>query len=236
LTSAYFKLLASSPVINAATPLTSLTKDFFLSARDTLPDIGGHEFGTNVKPIVSDSIAPSAPSALSFTVISHTVNLKWNASTDNVSVAGYKIYKGGKEIGISAATSYTDTVVDGATYIYKIKAYDAAGNLSSASNTVTVNIPLIPALSITSTSVSSISLTSTKIRWTTNTPSTGIVSYGTSANNLNSKINAVTLGRNQSVNITGLARRTLYYFNISATNGLTNASSKIFNFKKKYVL
>ena len=43
-TSAYFKIAGSSPVIDAATSLNSVTNDFFKSARETAPDIGGHEF------------------------------------------------------------------------------------------------------------------------------------------------------------------------------------------------
>jgi parallel beta-helix repeat protein len=44
LTSAYFKILAGSPVINAAMLLTNVTDDFFKIIRGTAPDIGGHEF------------------------------------------------------------------------------------------------------------------------------------------------------------------------------------------------
>jgi hypothetical protein len=44
LTSAYFKILTGSPVINAAIPLTNVTDDFFKIIRGTAPDIGGHEF------------------------------------------------------------------------------------------------------------------------------------------------------------------------------------------------
>jgi hypothetical protein len=44
LTSAYFKIPATSPVVNAAMPLPSVAQDFFLTPRNTTtPDIGGHE-------------------------------------------------------------------------------------------------------------------------------------------------------------------------------------------------
>ena len=49
LTADYFKLSsASSPAINAGTVLTEVTEDYFKVARDTLPDIGGHEYQANV--------------------------------------------------------------------------------------------------------------------------------------------------------------------------------------------
>ncbi len=44
LTSAYFKISGSSPVIGAAIPLNNVPKDFFQNSRNTSPDIGGHEF------------------------------------------------------------------------------------------------------------------------------------------------------------------------------------------------
>ncbi len=47
LTSSYFKILESSPVIDAATPINNVTKDFFQVARGTTPDIGGHELSSN---------------------------------------------------------------------------------------------------------------------------------------------------------------------------------------------
>ncbi|MGZ5029760.1 MAG: hypothetical protein ACXV8I_04045 [Methylobacter sp.] len=37
-------MLGSSPVINAAMPLTNVPTDFFQVSRGTAPDIGGHEF------------------------------------------------------------------------------------------------------------------------------------------------------------------------------------------------
>ena len=55
--------------------------------------------------------------------------LNWNASTDNVGVTGYRVYRGGTEIGsVGTTTSYTDTTVAGATtYSYTVRAFDAAG-------------------------------------------------------------------------------------------------------------
>ncbi len=44
LTPAYFKILGSSPVINAATPLNSVPTDFFQVIRGAAADMGGHEF------------------------------------------------------------------------------------------------------------------------------------------------------------------------------------------------
>jgi len=235
LTGAYFKILGSSPLINAATPLPSVTTDFFQFPRGAKPSIGGYEFNINnpkVKAI--DSTAPSAPTGLVATANATTINLAWNASTDNVGVAGYRIYRSGTEIGASPVTSSVDTaVVKGVSYSYTVKAYDAAGNLSAASNTATMVIPLPVAVSITSSHPVTIANTSNAtINWTTNIPATGVVAYGTSPTKLNLTVRVSKLLTSQAALITGLVSGITYYYNISVNSGQTTALSKAFSFKK----
>ena len=92
-----------------------------------------------------DTQPPSAPTLVSATAANSTqVNLLWTASTDNVGVTGYQITRNGSVIGSVPGTAlvWTDTSVSpGATYIYTVKAYDAAGNFSAASNSVQVTTP-----------------------------------------------------------------------------------------------
>lgn len=94
-------------------------------------------------PPSADTIPPSAPSDLKATAIfSSQVILSWTASTDNVGVAGYKIYRNGTQIATTTSTSYTDSNLSpSTTYTYSVSAYDAAGNESAKSNTVTVTTP-----------------------------------------------------------------------------------------------
>ncbi len=84
----------------------------------------------------SDTTAPSVPTSFSATAISSSqINLFWTASTDNTVVTGYKIYRGGTQVGTSATNSYSDTGLTADTlYSYTISAYDAAGNISSQSS------------------------------------------------------------------------------------------------------
>ncbi|WP_339314231.1 discoidin domain-containing protein [Paenibacillus sp. FSL R10-2734] len=86
-----------------------------------------------------DTQAPSTPVNLTATAVSSSgVNLSWTASTDNVGVTGYEIYRGGSLVGNTVTTSYSDTGLTAATaYSYTVKAKDAAGNVSAASNTAT---------------------------------------------------------------------------------------------------
>ena len=83
-----------------------------------------------------DTTPPSIPSNLSATAVSSSaINLSWTASTDNVGVTGYKVYRGGVQVGTSATNSYSDTGLSASTaYTYTVSAYDAAGNNSAQSS------------------------------------------------------------------------------------------------------
>jgi endoglucanase len=89
---------------------------------------------------VADTTAPSAPTNLSSP--SHTsssVSLSWSASTDNVGVTGYNVYNGSTLAGTVTTTSATVSGLNASTaYTFTVKAKDAAGNVSGASNAVTV--------------------------------------------------------------------------------------------------
>ncbi|MET0535627.1 MAG: glycosyl hydrolase, partial [Steroidobacter sp.] len=89
---------------------------------------------------VGDTQAPTAPSNLtSPSKTSSSVSLSWSASTDNVGVSGYRIYRGGSNVGSSGTTSFNDTGLAASTsYAYVVRAYDAAGNESGSSNSITV--------------------------------------------------------------------------------------------------
>ena len=86
-----------------------------------------------------DTEAPSTPTNLIVTgSTSSTISLSWTASTDNIMVATYDIYLDGTLKTSSATNSATVTGLNpSTTYTFYIKAKDAAGNISSQSNTVT---------------------------------------------------------------------------------------------------
>jgi len=88
----------------------------------------------------TDTVAPTAPTSLAASgTTGTTTNLTWTASTDNVAVTGYDIYQGTTLKGSSTATNYTVTGLTALTaYSFTVKAKDAAGNVSAASNTVNV--------------------------------------------------------------------------------------------------
>jgi chitodextrinase len=85
-----------------------------------------------------DTTPPSTPANLTATgVTSNSVSLSWSPSTDNVGVAGYRVYRGGTLAGTTSTPSFTDTGLTASTqYSYTVVAYDAAGNVSPASSAV----------------------------------------------------------------------------------------------------
>lgn len=85
-----------------------------------------------------DTTPPSVPTNLTATPTSpSSITLSWSASTDNVGVAGYKVYRNGVVVGTSTATSAVDSgLATSTTYSYRVAAYDSAGNVSAQSAAV----------------------------------------------------------------------------------------------------
>ncbi|NHN27380.1 T9SS type A sorting domain-containing protein [Flavobacterium jejuense] len=88
----------------------------------------------------NDTTAPSTPTNLTASGTTQTTtNLSWTASTDNVGVTGYNVYQGTTQIGTATSTTYNVTGLSPATaYSFTVRAKDAAGNLSTASNTANI--------------------------------------------------------------------------------------------------
>jgi fibronectin type 3 domain-containing protein len=100
----------------------------------------------------ADTAPPSAPTAVTASAPDASqVNLSWTASTDNVGVKNYNIYRGANGatptlVATTAtnATSYSDTAVAASTsYTYQVQAMDAAGNLSQLSEAGSVRTPAV---------------------------------------------------------------------------------------------
>lgn len=97
-------------------------------------------------PPTSDTTPPSVPAALSATVSSGKIALSWSPSSGSPS--GYIIERGVNssssftQLATSAGTGFTDSSTSaGNSYSYRVKAADAAGNLSATSNVATAVIP-----------------------------------------------------------------------------------------------
>ena len=97
-------------------------------------------FNGGVTPPAPDTTAPSVPSDLVSTdTTSSTISLGWSASTDDVGVTGYDVYRDTAKVGTATGTSFTDSgLAASTTYGYTVTARDAAGNSSAASAALAV--------------------------------------------------------------------------------------------------
>ncbi len=173
----------------------------------------------------ADTTPPTTPIGLVATSVSTSqVNLTWTASTDNVGVTGYDIYRNGTEVGTTSATSYSDSgLAADTTYSYTVDAFDAAGNLSTQSTSVSATTlantasPTIPTeLVATAVSASQINLS-----WAASTDSAGVTGYDIYRNGTEVGTTAAT-----SYSDTGLAASTGYTYTVAAFDGAGNNSGQ----------
>jgi fibronectin type 3 domain-containing protein len=136
---------ATSTSIGSLSPNTSYT--YAIEAFDSS---GNTSARTTTITIATqpDTTAPTAPGSVTATATSsNTVNLVWTASTDNIGVVGYRIYrsdKGTTPLAIlnNANLSYSDTsAAADTTYTYQVSATDAAGNESTKTSSNAVKTP-----------------------------------------------------------------------------------------------
>ncbi|MEV5803260.1 galactose-binding domain-containing protein [Streptomyces collinus] len=112
---------------------------YYVRAKDAAGNVSANSNSVTRKGSGGDTQAPTAPGNLACTQSGGDVKLTWQASSDNVKVTGYDIYADNKLLKSVAGdvTTYTDTPPASATVTYYVKATDAAGNVSAASNSVT---------------------------------------------------------------------------------------------------
>ncbi|MDH2429114.1 glycosyl hydrolase family 18 protein [Sphaerisporangium sp. TRM90804] len=174
-----------------------------------------------------DTTAPSAPGSLRSTgTTSSSVSLAWNASTDNVGVTGYNVYRNGTQVGTATGTTYTDSGLSASTsYTYTVRARDAAGNQSSASNQISATTtggggdttaPSAPgSLRSTGTSSSSVSLA-----WNASTDNVGVTGYNVYRNGTQ-----VGTATGTTYTDSGLSASTSYTYTVRARDAAGNQSS-----------
>jgi len=92
---------------------------------------------------VFDEESPSKPKGLKAVGKKPTrIRVRWNESTDNVGVAGYKVFRDGVEVGFTTDLFFKDDGLWPETeHAYKVHAVDAAGNLSPRSRIRSATTP-----------------------------------------------------------------------------------------------
>jgi glucose/arabinose dehydrogenase len=119
-----------------------VTWGLYVNARDAAGNVSQASATVPITPpqCQADSQPPTAPTGLTASAAGTTVTLGWTASTDNVGVAAYDVYRDGTMVAtVKGAVTVTDSGLGAnTTYAYYVVARDAQGNVSAPSPTVTV--------------------------------------------------------------------------------------------------
>ena len=183
---------------------------------------------TSSTPPPTDTTAPSVPSGLAVgTVTGSTVALSWNASTDNVAVTGYDVYRGTTLVGSTTSRTYTVTgLTAGTAYSFSVRAKDAAGNVSAASSSVSATTTSTPPTDTTAPSVPSgltagtTTSTSVPLSWTASTDNVAVTGY-----DVYRGTTLVGSTTSTSYTVTGLTAATAYSFSVRAKDAAGNVSA-----------
>jgi fibronectin type 3 domain-containing protein len=128
---------------------STVTPDTSYSYTIEAVDAAGNVSPESAPPTVAsttgspDGTPPTQPGSLVGSARSSSVvDLTWAASTDNVAVTGYRVFRNGVELptpmppDATPPTTYTDdTAAPATTYTYQVSAVDAAGNESTKAST-----------------------------------------------------------------------------------------------------
>jgi len=178
--------------------------------------------------------APTTPSNLAGgSAEPTTAGVNWSASTDEVGVAGYNVFRNGVQIGTTAGTSYQDSgLTQATTYTYMVSAFDLAGNTSpTVSVSVTtkdVTPPSTPANLVTAV----VSTKQIKLTWSPSTDLEAVAGYhvfrGTTPAGL-SQVGRTAATTSPSFISYSLTPGTTYYFGVEAedTSGNVSAMSAV---------
>ena len=183
------------------------------------------DYTVNIITSGADTTAPSAPTSLTASGTTQTTtSLSWTASTDNVGVTSYDVYQGSTIIANVTGTTRQVTGLTASTaYTFRVRAKDAAGNVSGYSNTVNVTTLTPPDTTApsapTSLTASGTTQTNTSLSWTASIDNVGVTSYDVYQG---STIIANVTGTTRQV--TGLAANTAYTFRVRAKDAAGNVS------------
>ncbi|MCW8980479.1 MAG: fibronectin type III domain-containing protein [Altibacter sp.] len=174
-----------------------------------------------------DSEKPSVPLNLRASDITkNSVTLSWDASSDNVSVKGYKVYQNGV-LSIDNITQTTINIQDlspETVYTFFIVSYDLAGNVSNNSNSI--NVSTEPDLEKPSTPINlrtnSISANSVELIWDESSDNVGVSGYLLLMDGVEIQSN---ISSNSTI-VNNLNSNTNYLFNVIAYDSAQNQSDE----------
>ncbi|WP_436245527.1 fibronectin type III domain-containing protein [Paenibacillus sp. LjRoot56] len=170
--------------------------------------------------LIPDTVAPSAPTNLhAVGQTAGSVDLAWNASTDNIGVTGYNVYKDTVLVGTVTGLTFTASgLIAANSYTFTVKAVDAAGNVSPASQAYVTNDTQAPTAP-TNLAASDIKMKSVTLTWDPSTDNGGVTGY-----EINDGTKLVATVTGVTYTVTGLEAYSGYTFTVKARDGSGNLS------------
>ena len=211
---------------------TGLTEDTEYTYEVRAFDIAGNQSEASNEVFARTSVsvddeAPTIPLNLKVeNVTTDTVSLSWGASTDNIGVAGYRVYRDKQLVQEVQGEQFTDTgLTEDAEYTYEVRAFGAAGNQSEVSNRINVRTkgivdhkPPTTPMNVRATVVTENKVT---LLWEASSDESGIRSYQVYRNSI---LVGSLPGDTLSYTDTNLSEKTKYYYTITACDHAGNVS------------
>ncbi len=174
----------------------------------------------------ADTQAPTVPANVTATSRTTTsIALSWSASSDNVGVTGYGLYRAGSLVGTATGTTgIFSGLACNANHTLSVDAFDAAGNRSPAATVMvaTMACPDTAAPSKPSNfAATNVTRTGLTLTWTASTDNVGVTGYDVYRNG--AKVASPT---SASAGQTGLSCGTSYTFEVDAGDVAGNRSSR----------
>lgn len=183
--------------------------------------------GTTTPP-PTDTQAPTPPSGLTIDNLTcRSATLAWKASTDNVGIAYYDIYRDGQALATVNASTLTAqlALTPGANWGVYVNARDAAGNVSQASTSLQLKVPQCEVdtqpPSVPTELRGTVSGTTATLNWAASSDNVAVVAYDIYRNN-------ILAGTSNTPGYTdiGLAANTTYQYTVAARDAQGNVSPR----------
>jgi len=218
---------SASPGATLSNLLPGTTYGFTVRARDAAGNVSAASGGISVTTSPGQDVTPpSTPANLAWTVDGMTVLLSWSASTDDTGVVAYDLYFGSFYLGAFSDPSLSMIgFKPGTPYTFTVKARDAAGNVSVASNQATVLLSIgrdtTPPSAPTNLAAGTVTSSAVALSWTASSDDVGVVVYQVYAGGST----PVATATSTRATLGGLMAGTGYTFTVQALDAAGNVSS-----------
>jgi chitodextrinase len=173
---------------------------------------------------------PGTPTLVSDT--SSSVTVAWTASSDNVGVTGYELFRDGQLCQQTNGTTLTATCSNlnpKVQYGFYVNALDAAGNTSQPSGTLSVTTPSsgdnTPPTAPSNVHTTSVTSTSIALAWTASTDNVGVTGHDVDnvVNGTRTQLGS-SAGDTPSAQLSALSPNTTYHLQVTAFDANKNVS------------